>query len=137
MKKLYLAEICKIKRMKMTYVAYIGILFSMIISSVQLLGRVQDATFEQLASMFTYNNVLLVLTANEYKLLRLFMENPNTVLSPEQILSHLWDCDENYIDNNSLTVYIRRLRTKIEDDPAKPQRIITVRRMGYKWNTAE
>lgn len=56
MKKLYLAEICKIKRMKMTYVAYIGILFSMIISSVQLLGRVQDATFEQLASMFTYNN---------------------------------------------------------------------------------
>ena len=42
MKKLYLAEICKIKRMKMTYVAYIGILFSMIISSVQLLGRVQD-----------------------------------------------------------------------------------------------
>ena len=61
MKKLYLAEICKIKRMKMTYVAYIGILFSMIISSVQLLGRVQDATFEQLASMFTYNNVLLVL----------------------------------------------------------------------------
>lgn len=47
--------------MKMTYVAYIGILFSMIISSVQLLGRVQDATFEQLASMFTYNNVLLVL----------------------------------------------------------------------------
>ena len=61
MKKLYLAEICKIKRMKMTYVAYIGILFSMIISSVQLLGRIQDATFEQLASMFTYNNVLLVL----------------------------------------------------------------------------
>ena len=47
----------RFKRMKMTYVAYIGILFSMIISSVQLLGRVQDATFEQLASMFTYNNV--------------------------------------------------------------------------------
>ena len=54
MKKLYLAEICKIKRMKMTYVAYIGILFSMIISSVQLLGRVQDATFEQLASMYCW-----------------------------------------------------------------------------------
>ena len=51
MKKLYLAEICKIKRMKMTYVAYIGILFSMIVSSVQLLGRTQDLTFEQLANM--------------------------------------------------------------------------------------
>lgn len=76
---------------------------------------------------------LLDLTANEYKLLCLFMENPNMILSPEQILSRLWDCDENYIDNNTLTVYIRRLRTKIEDNPAKPQRIITVRRMGYKW----
>ena len=61
MKKLYLAEICKIKRMKMTYVAYIGILFSMIVSSVQLLGRTQDLTFEQLANMSIYNNVLLVL----------------------------------------------------------------------------
>lgn len=51
--------------------------------------------------------------------------------------NRLWDCDENYIDNNSLTVYIRRLRTKIEDDPGNPERIMTVRRMGYKWNAAE
>ncbi|MDO4322649.1 MAG: response regulator transcription factor [Lachnospiraceae bacterium] len=72
-------------------------------------------------------------TAGEYKLLCLFMENPDQVLSPEQILTRLWDCDENYIDNNSLTVYIRRLRKKIEDDPGNPKRIITVRRMGYKW----
>ena len=83
------------------------------------------------------NNVQVELTAREYKLLCLFMENPDEVLSPEQIINRLWDCDENYIDNNSLTVYIRRLRTKIEDDPGKPKRIVTVRRMGYKWNTAE
>ena len=83
------------------------------------------------------NNVQVELTAREYKLLCLFMENPDEVLSPEQILNRLWDCDENYIDNNSLTVYIRRLRTKIEDDPGKHKRIVTVRRMGYKWNTAE
>ena len=83
------------------------------------------------------NNVQVELTAREYKLLCLFMENPDKILSPEQILNRLWDCDENYIDNNSLTVYIRRLRTKIEDDPGKPKRIVTVRRMGYKWNTAE
>lgn len=76
----------------------------------------------------------LDLTASEYKLLCLFMENPNIVLSPEQILGKLWDCNENYIDNNTLTVYIRRLRTKIEDNPSEPQSIITVRRMGYKWN---
>ncbi len=77
------------------------------------------------------------LTASEYKLLCLFMEHPDRVLSTEQILNRLWDCEENYIDNNSLTVYIRRLRTKIEDDPGNPKRIITVRRMGYKWNTAD
>ena len=83
------------------------------------------------------NGELLELTANEYKLLCLFMENPDMVLSPEQILSRLWDCDENYVDNNTLTVYIRRLRTKIEDDPSAPKRIVTVRRMGYKWNTTD
>jgi len=77
------------------------------------------------------------LTAGEYKLLCLFMENPDRVLSAEQILNRLWDSEENYIDNNSLTVYIRRLRTKIEDDPGNPRRIITVRRMGYKWNTSD
>lgn len=80
------------------------------------------------------NNEKVELTANEYKLLCLFMENPGQVLSPEQILSRLWDCNEDYVDNNALTVYIRRLRTKIEDDPGNPKRITTVRRMGYKWN---
>lgn len=80
---------------------------------------------------------LIDLTAGEYKLLCLFMENPNVVLSPEQILNRLWDCSENYIDNRSLTVYIRRLRTKIEDDPGEPKRIVTVRRMGYRWNTMD
>ncbi len=82
-------------------------------------------------------NQQVELTASEYKLLCLFMEHPDRVLSTEQILNRLWDCEENYIDNNSLTVYIRRLRMKIEDDPGNPKRIITVRRMGYKWNTAD
>ena len=85
----------------------------------------------------TKNGVAVSLTASEYKLLCLFMENPNIVLSPEQILSKLWDCDEKYIDNNTLTVYIRRLRMKIEDNPADPQKIVTVRRMGYKWNETD
>ena len=78
---------------------------------------------------------LLELTASEYKLLCLFMEHPNVVLSGEQILAQLWDREENYIDSSTLTVYIRRLRTKIEDDPANPKNIVTVRRMGYKWDT--
>lgn len=80
---------------------------------------------------------LLELTASEYRLLCLFLENPGQVLSGGQILERLWDCSENYIDNHSLTVYIRRLRTKIEDDPARPGHIVTVRGMGYKWNPSD
>lgn len=83
------------------------------------------------------DNEKIELTANEYKLLRLLMENSGQVLSPEQILGKLWDCKEDYVDGNTLTVYIRRLRTKIEDNPGKPERIVTVRRMGYKWNPEE
>lgn len=77
----------------------------------------------------------LSLTAGEYKLLCMFMENPDQVLSGEQILNRLWDCEEKYIDRSALTVYIRRLRTKIEDEPGSPKNIVTVRGMGYKWNT--
>lgn len=83
------------------------------------------------------NDILLDLTAAEYKLLCLFMHNPNIVLAKEQILDKLWDCEGNYIDNSTLTVYIRRLRMKIEDNPSEPQMLLTVRRMGYKWNVMQ
>ena len=75
-----------------------------------------DINIKLLKGEVTKQGRQLDLTASEYKLLCLFLENPDQILSPEQILGKLWDCDENYIDNNSLTVYIRRLRTKIEDD---------------------
>lgn len=94
-------------------------------------------TIKLLKSEVYKNNEKIELTANEYKLLRLLMENPGQVLSPEQILGKLWDYKEDYVDGNTLTVYIRRLRTKIENNPGKPERIVTVRRMGYKWNLAE
>ena len=77
------------------------------------------------------------MTSGEYKLLCLFMENPNIILSQEQILGKLWDSNNDYIDNSTLTVYIRRLRKKIEDDPSNPTNIVTVRRMGYKWNVGD
>lgn len=80
------------------------------------------------------NNARIELTTGEYKLLCLFMENPERVLSAEQILGQLWDYNENYVDSNTLSVYIRRLRMKIEDDPGSPQMIVTIRRMGYKWH---
>ena len=80
------------------------------------------------------NGALLDLTAGEYKLLCLFMQNPNVVLTKNHILEKLWDNAGNYIDDNTLTVYIRRLRIKIEENPSVPQMLLTVRRMGYKWN---
>lgn len=80
------------------------------------------------------NGKRLDLTAAEYKLLCLFMRNPDMVLTKEQILDKLWDCDGNYIDSSTLTVYMRRLRMKIEDNPSEPQMLLTVRGMGYKWN---
>ena len=94
-------------------------------------------TIQRLKGEVYKNGKQIDLTASEYKLLCLFMENPDMILSPEQILSRLWDCDEKYIDTNTLTVYIRRLRKKIEDDPADPHSIVTVRGMGSKWNTIE
>lgn len=75
----------------------------------------------------------LELTVAETKLLRLFLQNPNIVLTKQQILNRLWDCDGDYIDGNTLTVYIRRLRCKIEDDPSAPKLLRTVRGVGYQW----
>lgn len=83
------------------------------------------------------NGQPLDLTAAEYKLLCLFMKNPNVVLTKERILDKLWDCEGNYIDSSTLTVYMRRLRMKIEDNPGEPQMLLTVRRMGYKWNVID
>ena len=83
------------------------------------------------------NGEPLELTAAEYKLLCLFMRNPGTVLTKERILDRLWDCEGNYIDSSALTVYVRRLRMKVEDNPSEPKMLLTVRRMGYKWNVTD
>ena len=80
------------------------------------------------------NGEQIELTAGEYKLLCLFMQNPNIVLTKDQILQRLWYCDADYIDSSTLTVYIRRLRIKVENNPSEPEMILTVRGMGYKWN---
>ena len=76
---------------------------------------------------------LLELTLIEYKLLCLFMQNPNHLLTREMILDLLWDGNGNYVDDNTLSVYIRRLRSKIEDTPNVPAFLLTERGFGYKW----
>lgn len=77
---------------------------------------------------------LLNLTPAEYKLLCLFMQNPDHVLTKDMILEKLWDGHGNYVDDNTLAVYIRRLRMKIEQDPNHPQILLTIRGLGYKWS---
>lgn len=71
------------------------------------------------------------LTALEYRLLLTFCNNRGTVLSRNQLLQDLWDVGGDFVNDNTLTVYIKRLRDKIETDPTNPQIIKTVRGMGY------
>lgn len=79
------------------------------------------------------NSELLELTLVEYKLLCLFLRNPNHLLSREMILDRMWDGNGNYVDDNTLSVYIRRLRSKIEENPNAPKYLLTERGFGYKW----
>lgn len=69
----------------------------------------------------------------EYRLLSYLVENKNHILSKEQILEKIWDSDGKYVDNNTVSVNISRLRTKIEDDISKPKWIQTVHGIGYIW----
>lgn len=73
----------------------------------------------------------VVLTAMEYRLLLIMINNRGTVLSRAKLLENIWDIDCSFVNDNTLTVYIKRLRDKIEDDPTDPQIIRTVRGLGY------
>lgn len=80
------------------------------------------------------NGEEVMLTAVEYKLMLIFMSNPQKVISREEIIHKLWDIDGEFVDNNTLSVYIRRIREKIEDNPKEPVYINTLRGVGYRWN---
>ena len=72
------------------------------------------------------------LSAMEYKLLLVFVDNRGAVLTRDRLLREIWDSGGEYVNDNTLTVYIKRLRDKIEDDPQDPQTIKTVRGLGYR-----
>lgn len=73
----------------------------------------------------------IILTAMEYKLLLIFINNRGTVLTRQRLLEDIWDVAGDFVNDNTLTVYIKRLRDKIEDNPAEPKIIKTVRGLGY------
>lgn len=74
----------------------------------------------------------ILLTALEYRLLLVFLNHQGQILSRSQILEGIWDVAGNYVNDNTLSVYIKRLREKLEDDPAEPLIIVTIRGLGYR-----
>ncbi|MDO5026845.1 MAG: response regulator transcription factor [Tissierellia bacterium] len=80
------------------------------------------------------DNLELELTPTEYKLLNYFIDNPNIALSRDDILKNIWDINEDIRGDNTISVYIKRLREKIEDNLACPQYIQTIRKVGYMWD---
>lgn len=72
-------------------------------------------------------------TGAEYRLLCLFLKNSGRVLTRSMILDKLWDGAGNFVDDNTLSVYVRRLREKLEKNPSKPEHLKTVRGFGYQW----
>lgn len=80
------------------------------------------------------NGAEMNLTAQEFRLLSGMMTNSGNVMSREYILEALWDKNFQFVDDNTLSVYIRRLREKVEDNPDVPECIKTVRGVGYMWD---
>ena len=74
----------------------------------------------------------IMLSALEYRLLLYFLNNQGIVLSRARLLEALWDIAGEFVNDNTLTVYIKRLREKIEEDPQNPLLIKTGRGLGYK-----
>lgn len=74
----------------------------------------------------------IVLSALEFRILQIFLENRGRILSRETLLEDVWDIAGNFVNDNTLSVYIKRLREKIEDDPQNPKIIMTVRGLGYR-----
>ncbi len=94
--------------------------------------RVKDLVINTNEAKVYKNNQEIILTAMEYRLLLILLNNRGSVLSRNQLLENIWDIDGDFVEDNTLTVYIKRLRDKIEEDPTKPVYIKTIRGLGYR-----
>ena len=95
-----------------------------------------DISIDLMGSRALLRGEPLDLTITEYRLLCLFVQNTNQILTRNIILERLWDGSGDFVDDNTLSVYVRRLREKIEKDPFHPEHLITVRGFGYQWKEA-
>lgn len=98
----------------------------------QSMIKIQNITIDTTKMKVLKDGKDVFLTALEYKILLILALNPTTVFTREKILSNIWDVNEEYVNDNALTVYVRRIREKIEDEPQNPKIIVTVRGIGYK-----
>ncbi|MBA4700118.1 MAG: response regulator transcription factor [Ruminococcus sp.] len=94
----------------------------------QILGVYVDTS----SGIVKKNGREIFLSALEYRLLLVFISNPKSIITRARLLDELWDAAGEFVNDNTLTVYIKRLREKIENDPASPQIILTVRGTGYR-----
>lgn len=91
-----------------------------------------ELTVDTVKGTVSKNGRDLYLSALEYRLFLVFLSNRGMVLTRSQLLEAIWDIAGEFVNDNTLTVYIKRLREKIEDDPQNPTVIKTVRGLGYK-----
>lgn len=92
----------------------------------------QDICVDPVKGITTKKGEEVFLSALEYRLLLVFFQNRGMVMSRSMLLEEIWDIAGEYVNDNTLTVYIKRLREKIEDNPQEPKIIKTVRGLGYK-----
>lgn len=92
-----------------------------------------DIFIDLLGSRVLLDGKPLELTSAEYRLLCLLVRNADRIVSRNVILNELWDEGGNFVDDNTLSVYIRRLREKVEEDASHPRHLLTVRGFGYQW----
>ena len=97
--------------------------------------KVGDLNVDLVKGVVTRKGEEIFLSALEYRLLLVFLNHRGTVLSRGQLLEEIWDIAGEYVNDNTLTVYIKRLREKIEKDAQNPEIIKTVRGMGYRMET--
>ena len=93
-----------------------------------------DLLFDTDRGIVSRNGEEIPLSALEYRILQVFLLNRGILLSRTRLLEEIWDIAGDYVNDNTLTVYIKRIREKIERDPAKPVIIQTVRGLGYRMN---
>lgn len=107
-------------------------------------GRISDSdnmvkcgpfTYDAATMRFYKNEEELILSSKEASLFLLFLQNPDQVFTKDMLYEHVWD-NASAVDDNTIMVYINHLRSKIEEDPAKPAYIVTVRGTGYRFRTS-